>query len=238
MDELEVRFGEELVAYAIGASSCAVPGVPAGLDALWRAHGRLPWERPGRARAGARRVTGVRMPKAQASCLRDARAGDDDARGRAHLRARRPAPPGGRQRSSSPDWSPRSSSSATRGPASVYEGSIAHELCSSSSRSGRAGSPRPTWPPTRQSGPSLRSARYAGRTVCSRGDLSGVPEALGRLPAPATNGDLLAVLDGSAPGRGAHDEHHGRRRARGTPACSRRASGSARATGCPASTFT
>src|SRR2546429_4392612 len=45
MAELRVPFGEELVHYAIGASSCAVPGVPAGLDALWRAHGRLPWAR-------------------------------------------------------------------------------------------------------------------------------------------------------------------------------------------------
>ena len=41
----QVPFGEELVHYAVGASSCAVPGVPAGLDALWRAHGRLPWPR-------------------------------------------------------------------------------------------------------------------------------------------------------------------------------------------------
>src|ERR1700761_1886720 len=45
MDELHVPFGEELVHYAVGASSCAVPGLPAGLDALWRAHGRLPWAR-------------------------------------------------------------------------------------------------------------------------------------------------------------------------------------------------
>ena len=43
LEELAVPFGEELVHYAIGASSCGVPGVPAGLDALWRAHGRLPW---------------------------------------------------------------------------------------------------------------------------------------------------------------------------------------------------
>ena len=37
MDELEFRFGEELVAVRDRASSCAVPGVPAGLDKLWRA---------------------------------------------------------------------------------------------------------------------------------------------------------------------------------------------------------
>src|ERR671933_1340573 len=42
---LDVPFGAELVHYAVGPASCAVPGVPAGLDALWRAHGRLPWPR-------------------------------------------------------------------------------------------------------------------------------------------------------------------------------------------------
>ena len=30
MKELKVPFGEELVHYAVGAASCAVPGVPAG----------------------------------------------------------------------------------------------------------------------------------------------------------------------------------------------------------------
>src|ERR687885_1741241 len=42
---LAVPFGEELVHYAIGPASCAVPGLPAGLDSLWRAYGRLPWRR-------------------------------------------------------------------------------------------------------------------------------------------------------------------------------------------------
>src|SRR3954468_24922164 len=41
--DLQVPFGEELVHYAVGAASCAVPGVAAGLDALWREYGRLPW---------------------------------------------------------------------------------------------------------------------------------------------------------------------------------------------------
>ena len=43
--ELRVPFGEELVHYAVGPASCAVPGVAAGLGALWEAHGRLPWRR-------------------------------------------------------------------------------------------------------------------------------------------------------------------------------------------------
>ena len=36
-------FGEELVHYAIGPASCAVPGMAAGLQAAHRAFGRLPW---------------------------------------------------------------------------------------------------------------------------------------------------------------------------------------------------
>ena len=44
MTQLQVPFGEELVHYAVGASSCAVPGLPAGLAELSRAHGRLPWQ--------------------------------------------------------------------------------------------------------------------------------------------------------------------------------------------------
>ena len=43
--ELEVPFGSELVRYAVGIASCGVHGVPAGLEALHREHGRLPWRR-------------------------------------------------------------------------------------------------------------------------------------------------------------------------------------------------
>jgi gamma-glutamyltranspeptidase / glutathione hydrolase len=66
--ELQVPFGAELVHYAVGIASCGVPGVPAGLDALWRAHGRLPWARlvePALRLA----ATGVRMEPAHAACL-------------------------------------------------------------------------------------------------------------------------------------------------------------------------
>jgi gamma-glutamyltranspeptidase/glutathione hydrolase len=68
MRELQVPFGEELVHYAVGAASCAVPGVPAGLDALWRAHGQLPWARlvgPALRLASS----GVPMPSAHVRCL-------------------------------------------------------------------------------------------------------------------------------------------------------------------------
>ena len=68
MESLPVQFGDALVDYAIGASSCAVPGLPAGLDALWRAHGRLPWAELVEPALQVAR-TGVVMPKAHASCL-------------------------------------------------------------------------------------------------------------------------------------------------------------------------
>src|SRR5436853_5624499 len=42
---LDVPFGAELVHYAVGPASCAVPGLPAGLAALWREYGELPWRR-------------------------------------------------------------------------------------------------------------------------------------------------------------------------------------------------
>jgi gamma-glutamyltranspeptidase/glutathione hydrolase len=66
--ELDVPFGAELVHYAVGPASCAVPGLPSGLEALWRAHGRLPW-RALAAPAIALARDGVELPPAHASCL-------------------------------------------------------------------------------------------------------------------------------------------------------------------------
>jgi gamma-glutamyltranspeptidase/glutathione hydrolase len=66
--ELEVPFGAELVHYAVGPASCAVPGLPSGLGALHAEHGRLPW---GRLVEPALRLAhnGVEFPPAHASCL-------------------------------------------------------------------------------------------------------------------------------------------------------------------------
>jgi gamma-glutamyltranspeptidase/glutathione hydrolase len=66
--QLEVPFGEELVHYAIGPASCAVPGLPAGLGVLWREHGRLPWSRLVEPALRLARE-GVAMPPAHAACL-------------------------------------------------------------------------------------------------------------------------------------------------------------------------
>ncbi len=68
LEELAVPFGEELVHYFVGAATCAVPGVPAGLEELWRRSGTLPWERLVQPALGLARV-GVGMPPAHAKCL-------------------------------------------------------------------------------------------------------------------------------------------------------------------------
>ena len=66
---LEVPFGAELVHYAIGIASCAVPGVPAGLHALWERYGRLEWPRLVEPALRLARG-GVPMPPAHVACLR------------------------------------------------------------------------------------------------------------------------------------------------------------------------
>src|SRR2546423_11064490 len=65
---LDVPFGAELVHYAVGPASCAVPGLPAGLEALSREHGRLSW--PRLVQPAVRLATrGVAVPPAHAACL-------------------------------------------------------------------------------------------------------------------------------------------------------------------------
>jgi gamma-glutamyltranspeptidase/glutathione hydrolase len=65
---LDVPFGAELVHYAVGPASCAVPGLPAGLVALSSAHGRLPWQRLVEPAVRLAR-DGVDFPAAHAACL-------------------------------------------------------------------------------------------------------------------------------------------------------------------------
>ena len=67
--ELDVPFGTELVHYAVGIGSCGVPGVPAGLDALWTDYGTLPWPRLVEPALELARGA-VPMPSAHAACLR------------------------------------------------------------------------------------------------------------------------------------------------------------------------
>lgn len=65
---LDVPFGAELVHYAVGPASCAVPGLPAGLVALSSEHGRLPWRWLVEPAVRLAR-DGVDFPAAHAACL-------------------------------------------------------------------------------------------------------------------------------------------------------------------------
>ena len=66
--EVDVPFWGELVPYWAGPASFGVPGLVAGLDALWRAHGRLPWARLCEPALRLAR-TGVPLPPTHADCL-------------------------------------------------------------------------------------------------------------------------------------------------------------------------
>jgi gamma-glutamyltranspeptidase / glutathione hydrolase len=177
--ELDVPFGEELVHYAVGVSSCGVPGLPAGIDELWRWYGRLPWDRLVEPALSLARA-GVRMPRAHASCLAmlapvmtmDAGAGIYS--------------PGGRllaegDRLDQPGLVDALETIAAEGAKTVYAGSLADALLDLIDERDGAITPqdldayRADW-----SDPV--AVEYAGTRFLTRSGLSGIPETIGRLP--------------------------------------------------------
>jgi gamma-glutamyltranspeptidase/glutathione hydrolase len=200
MEQLPVPFGEELVHYAVGASSCAVPGVPAGLDELWRAHGRLPWAALVEPALRLAR-TGVAMPPAHVACL-------------AMLA------PVMTMREGSSIYAPGGSLLQVgdvlqqpglvralelvrdEGAETVYRGTIADELLALGDARGGALTAadleryRATW-----SAPS--SCTFAARRIATRGGLSGIVETLERFDPAGGDAALLAAI-GNAPATGGH----------------------------------
>ena len=200
MESLEVPFGEELVHYAIGASSCAVPGVPAGLETLWRAHGRLPWAQLVEPALRLAR-DGVVMPAAHVACLAMLAPVMAMREGRVLY-----APSGEllaegevlRQ----PGLVRALELVRDEGAASVYSGTIARSLLDLiEERSGAITAAdlegyAPVWSEPAEVG-------FAGRRVLTRRGLSGVPETLERFEPAGGKGALLAALD-SAPTMDGH----------------------------------
>ncbi len=192
MEHLRVPFGEELVDYAIGASSCGVPGVPSLLDALWRDGGRLPWRRVIEPALELAR-SGVAMPPAHVSCLQMLAPVMTMHEGAA-IYAPRGAllEPG--EIMQQPGLVRALELLRDEGAGSVYTGTIGRELERLLAERGGAlapgdlGSYAPLW-----SDPV--TAVFAGRDVLTRGGLSGVPEALALLGPAAGADGLLAVLD-------------------------------------------
>jgi gamma-glutamyltranspeptidase / glutathione hydrolase len=175
--ELHVPFGEELVHYAVGPGTCAVPGLPRGLGALHRRFGRLPWPR---LLEPALRLArdGVVMPAAHAACL--AMLGpvftmQPDGE-RIYAPAGRLLEPG--ETLQQPGLATALELLADEGADSVYEGSVADLLLAVE------GVPVTAADLTRYEARWEAPAEVAwlGRRVLTRAGLSGVPETLERLP--------------------------------------------------------
>jgi gamma-glutamyltranspeptidase / glutathione hydrolase len=191
--ELEVPFGEELVHYAVGAASCAVPGVPAGLDALWREHGRLPWAD---LCAPALRLAhdGVEMPPAHVACLEMLEPVMTMREGaRIYAPEGRLLQPG--ELLEQPGLVPALEAIAEEGAATVYTGSIAESLLALIDERGGVVTPadlagyRASWAEPAK-------VTYAGTRFLTRGGLPGIVGTLAGLPPlGAEPGRTLTLLD-------------------------------------------
>ena len=197
--ELEVPFGEELVHYAVGPGTCAVPGLPRGLGALHGRFGRLPWNRLVEPALRLAR-DGVVMPPAHAACLAMLAPVFTMQPDGARIYA-----PTGRlleqgEVLEQPGLATALELLAHEGADSAYTGSIAALLLRIDgvplTEDDLAGYEARWLEPV--------AVEWLGRRVLTRAGLSGVPDTLERLPrlreldAPARVHALLAALDGPA----------------------------------------
>ena len=174
--ELEIPFGDEVVVYAIGPASCAVPGLPGALGELWERLGRLPWTRLCEPALELAR-TGVPVPEMHARSLEMLGGLYSLERGR-DLFTREGRTLGEGDVLAQPGLVEALEALADEGAASVYRGSIAESLLRIDGivlTADDLASYRALW-----RDPTL--VPYAGRRVATRAGLSGVPELLPRLP--------------------------------------------------------
>jgi gamma-glutamyltranspeptidase/glutathione hydrolase len=176
---LDVPFGTELVHYAVGPASCGVPGSPAGLDALWKRFGRLPWPRVVEPALRFAR-DGVDFPPAHAACLAMlAPVMTMDAGARIYTRNGRLLTTG--DRLEQPGLERALEVVREEGATTVYGGTLAEALVALSDERGGL---------LTQADLATYRARwldpvevaYRGGRVLTREGLSGVPAALRRLP--------------------------------------------------------
>ena len=177
--EVDVPFGAELVHYAVGIASCGVPGVPAGLEALHREHGRLPWPRLLEPALRLARK-GVEFPEAHAACLAMlAPVMTMNEGARIYSPGGELLPAGGRLEQ--PGLVPALELLTEEGPRTFYDGSLADALLELMDERGglvtRADleAYAAVWTEPVESG-------YAGKRFLSRAGLSALPEAFSRLP--------------------------------------------------------
>ncbi len=190
---LQVPFGEELVHYAIGPASFAVPGVPAGLDALHSRFGRLPWRDLFEPALRLARV-GVAMSPAHSSCLAMlAPVMTMDAGARIYAPENTLLQPGDMLRQ--PGLEKVLALLAYEGAASLYTGSLSQAVLSlMRQRGGVVTAADLATYEARWSDP--LEIDYAGTRVVTRGGLAGLPELLPRLPSlrGATETDRVLAL--------------------------------------------
>ncbi|HYZ78474.1 MAG TPA: gamma-glutamyltransferase [Gaiellaceae bacterium] len=192
---LEVPFGAELVHYAVGPASCGVPGLPAGLGALWRAYGRLPWPRLVKPAVRLARA-GTVFPPAHAACLAMLEPVMTMNEGATIYS------PGGTLLTAGstlrqPGLVAALEMVAEEGAASVYRGSLAAALLHLMDERGGLVTPEDlevyevSW-----SEPV--GARFLGSSARTRGGLSGLPSTLERFRSARGDGEaarVLALLD-------------------------------------------
>ena len=187
---LDVPFGAELVHYAVGPASCGVPGLPAGLDALWRECGRLPWSRLVEPALRFARA-GTAFPSAHAACLAMLAPVMTMNEGAAIYA------PGGKLLDAGEVLRQPGLVKALElladDPASVYSGSVGAQLLALSGERGGL--------LTRADLDTYEAAwsepvalPYLGAWVCTRAGLSGMPETVPRLPRLAGVGETERVL--------------------------------------------
>jgi gamma-glutamyltranspeptidase / glutathione hydrolase len=176
--QLDVPFGAELVHYAVGPASCAVPGLPAGLETLWRDHGRLPWRRLVEPALRLARE-GVDFPPAHAACLAMLAPVMTMNEG-AQIYAPRGELLQAGERLEQPGLVAALEALAADA-ASVYAGTIAAELVALSMQRGGLIGPADLEAYEAHWGDPV-DLSYAGGRVATRAGLSAVPETLQRLP--------------------------------------------------------
>jgi gamma-glutamyltranspeptidase / glutathione hydrolase len=203
---LRVPFGVEVVHYAVGPASCAVPGVPAGLHRLWESRGRLPWARLVEPALRLAR-DGVAMPAAHVACLEMLEPVMTLREG-----ARIYAPDGRLLRTGDvleqPGLVHALESIAAEGAASAYRGTIAASLLDLSDERGGLLTAADLRRYEAAWNEPVQTA-WLGRRFLSRGGLSGVPEALARLPrlGGLSTADRLVALVGALDGGTGPETH-------------------------------
>ena len=174
--DVSVPFGDEIVVYSIGASSCAVPGLPATLGELSKRLGQLPWRRLVEPALDLAR-RGVPLPEMHRRSL--AMLGDvlTLERGGEIF-----APEGQLLQAGDPVRQPGLVTAlemlAEEGAQSAYRGSLSEALLGVEGvvfTAADLAAYAPRW-----TDPVL--ADFHGRRVATRGGLSGMPELLPRLP--------------------------------------------------------